>query len=118
MSATMTGQRGNILKPHWLKCPKIDTQKKKTNYLKPHVWSLFFNFRFSGRNYQSQQKLAKNITYFTIQFHSKSLTHFINLNSLNIAKNILPQHSKNLLTLQIFHQKCFWLVSKFALHHF
>ena len=47
-----------------------------------------------GRNSQSQQKLAKKITQFTRQFHSKNLTLFTNLNSLNIIKNKLPQHSQ------------------------
>ena len=36
----------------------------------------FFNFRFSSKKSQSQQKLAKNITHFTIQFCSKNLTNF------------------------------------------
>ena len=49
---------------------------------------------------QSQQKLAINIAYFTIQFGSKDTTHFKNVNSLIIFKNILPL--KTLLTLQIF----------------
>ena len=43
---------------------------------------------------QGQQKLAKRITHFKMQFHSKNLTHFTNLNSLNIVKNILLQHSQ------------------------
>ena len=57
------------------------------------------NFRFSSRNSRSQQKLEKKITHFTIQFHSK--THFTNLNSLSIVKNILllyilkPTHFAN-----------------------
>ena len=46
------------------------------------------NFRLSGRKSQSQQKLAKKITYFTIQFCSKSFAHFTNLSSLNAIKNI------------------------------
>ena len=33
----------------------------------------FFNFRFSNRKSQSQRKLAKKITDFTIQFRSKNL---------------------------------------------
>ena len=54
----------------------------------------FFNFRFSTRKYQSQQKLAKKITHFTIQFRSKNLTHFTNLNSFEIENNMLPNHSQ------------------------
>ena len=55
------------------------------------------NFRFSDRKFQRQQKLAKKDHPFyntAIQFHSKNLTHFTNLNSLNIMKNILPKHSQ------------------------
>ena len=54
----------------------------------------FFSFRFSTRKSESQQKLAKKITHFTLQFCSKNLTHFTNLNSLdticsrNTARNL------------------------------
>ena len=65
------------------------------------------NFRFSSRKSQSQQKLAKKITHFTIQFRSKNLTHFTNLNSLDIENNMLSQHS----------QKPFWLY-KFSANMF
>ena len=71
-----------------------------------HYQSFFFNFRFSSRKSQSQQKLAKKITHFTIQFRSKNLTHFTNLNSLDIENNMLLQHS----------QKPFWLY-KFSGSH-
>ena len=53
-----------------------------------------FNFRLSSRKSQNHQKLPKNITHFIIQFLSKNLTHFMNLNSLkitcsrNTAKNL------------------------------
>ena len=52
----------------------------------------FFNFRFSSRKSQNQQKLAKKITHFTIHFCSKNLTHFTNLNSIDIENNMLLQH--------------------------
>ena len=72
----------------------------------------FFNFRFFSRKSQSQQKLSKKVTYFTIQFHSKNLIRFTNLNSLDIENNMLSQH----------RQKPFWhclvLEKTFALHHF
>ena len=57
----------------------------------------FFNFRFSSRNSQSQQKLAKNITHFTIKFRTKNVTHFTNhsthltlkiICAYNTAKNL------------------------------
>ena len=55
-----------------------------------------FNFRFSPRKSQSQQKLAKKVTHFTIQFHSKNLIYFTNYTLLNIVKIMLRQCSKNL----------------------
>ena len=73
------------------------------------IISLFFNFRFSSRKSQSQQKLAKKIT------------HFTNFNSLHIVENIIPQHYySHFLQSQIFQQTCFWSVSgkTFALHLF
>ena len=66
----------------------------------------FFNIRFSRRKSQSQQNLAKKIT-FTVQFCSKNLTHFTNSNSLDIENNMLPQHN----------QKPFWLY-KFSANMF
>ena len=62
----------------------------------------FFNIRFSSRKSQSQQKLAKKITHFTIKFFSKNLTHFTNLNSLDAENNMLPQHSQNPFWLKNF----------------
>ena len=93
------------------------------NDSKSHVWNSFFkilfraynffifvqwtseffvNFRFSSRNSQSQQKLAKKVTHFIKQFCSKSLTHFTNFNSPHIENNILPQHSPKPLWLYKF----------------
>ena len=46
------------------------------------ISSCFFKYRFSSRNSQSKQKLAKKITHFTTQFRSKNLTRFRNLNLL------------------------------------
>ena len=67
----------------------------------------FFNLIFSSRKFQSQQKLAKQITRFKIQFSSKNLTQFTNINSLDIENNMLPQHN----------QKPFWLY-KFSANMF
>ena len=50
-----------------------------------------FKFRFSSRKSQSQQNLAKKITHFTIQFQSKNLSFFTNLDSLDIKNNMLSQ---------------------------
>ena len=86
-------------------------------------WKLshFFKFfLFSSRKSQSQQRLEKMFTHFAIQFCSKNLTHFMNLNSLNLEKNMLLQHSQKPFTLQVLQPKFFCLVleTKFALHHF
>ena len=52
-------------------------------YMRPHIpldtIRVICNFKFSNRKSQSREKLAKKITRFTIQFHSKNLTHFTNL---------------------------------------
>ena len=102
MSATLVGHRRKMLNSHWLKhaktVPKKQNLGQKINDSKPHIWSLSIP--------QSQQKLAKKITHFTIQFSWKNLTHFTNINSLNVVKNILPQHS----------QKSYWLY-KFSSKH-
>ena len=89
-------------KKHWLKRPETVPQNLifKFIFLKIffRTWNFFifvhtfqwtssdffFNFRFFSRKSQSQEKLPKKITHFTIQFHSKNLTHFMNLNSLDI----------------------------------
>ena len=62
-------------------------------YIRPDIPTDII-IRFSDRKSQSQQKLAKKITNFTIQFRSKNITHFTNLDSLNIANNMLPQYSQ------------------------
>ena len=66
----------------------------------------FTDFRFSRTEFQSQQKLAKKVTHFTIQFHPKKLNYFTKLNSFDIENNMLAQHS----------QKPFWLY-KFSSKH-
>ena len=70
MSPTMVGRRRKTLKLHWLKRSKIVQKKEnldqKTNDSKPHICSLSINFKFFGRKSQSQLKLAKKITQFTI----------------------------------------------------
>ena len=58
---------------------------------------------------QSQQKLTKKITRFTIQFLSKHLIHFMNLNSLDIENNMLPRHSQDPFWIYKFFSKCFFV---------
>ena len=55
------------------------------------------------------QKLAKKITHFTIQFRSKNLIHFMNLNfSLNDTENnMLPQNDQKLFSLYKLSSKHF-----------
>ena len=53
----------------------------------------FFNFRFSSRKCQTQQKLPKNIA------------HFTNLSSLDIENNKLAQHCQKHLWLYKFSSK-------------
>ena len=76
---TKVGQRQSILKLHWLKHLKTVLKnrilKQKTEYSKPHIWSLSIIVIFTSRKPQSQQKIAKNITHFTIQFRPKNLIH-------------------------------------------
>ena len=96
----------------------------KRFYIRPHIpvdsIRAFFNFRFSSRKSQSQQKLAKKITHFTIQFRSKTLTSFTNLNSHDIENNMLPKHSQKTFSLYKFSGKHFsvWCQKKpFARHY-
>ena len=56
------------------------------------VYLLISDFLVESLN--AKEKLAKKITPFTIKLRSKNLLHFTNVNSLNIIKNILPQHSQ------------------------
>ena len=64
--------------------------------------SFFLFFWFTSRNPQNQQKLVKKITHFTIQFCSKNLTHFKNLNSLDNENNMLSQCSQKPFSLYKF----------------
>ena len=89
----------------------------KKNDSKPHIWILSLNFGVSRRKSQSQKKLAKAITHFTTQFRSKHLAHFKNLNSFNIVKNILLQHSEKSYSIHKFsRQHVFGCSQKKHLH--
>ena len=65
---------------------------------------IFFNFRFSSRKSQSQQKPTKNISHFAIQFLSKNLIYLMNLNLIlnGYENNMLPQHSRNHFPANMF----------------
>ena len=87
-------------------------------YIRPHVLAdinrIFFYFRFSGRKSQSQQKLAKKIIHFTIQFRSNNFTHFTNLILFDIENNMLPQNNQKPFSLYKFSSKYFsvWCYKK------
>ena len=78
--------RQKILNLHCLGCPKTVTKPRNLGG-KNSKWNLFgvyFWSRYSSRKTLSQQKLAKTITPFTIQFRLKSslilwnIHHFLN----------------------------------------
>ena len=144
MVATMIDRRQKLfLKQNWLKhpkaVPKITKFGPKCKWFHCRVWKSFFeniisgiqnffNIRFSSRKSQWQQKLAKKVTNFTIQFRSKALiclliclqtsTHltlkirYLNICCLNTAKSLSD--------LQISQQTYFCFVSEktFPLPHF
>ena len=69
-----------------------------------HHQLFFFDFRFSRTKSQRQQ-LSIKITYFVIQFRSKHLTHFTNLNLLATENNMLPKQSQKPFSLYKFSRK-------------
>ena len=85
-AATMDGRRQKTVKLHWLKRPKTVIKKKGLYQKKKIIQNLIFGVYLSVLDFRSQQKVAKEITHFTIQFHSKSLTHFTNINSESTLK--------------------------------
>ena len=82
-------------------------------YIRPYVSVdvirvFFFSFFwFFSRKPQSQQKLAKKIIHFTMQFRSKNLTHFKTLNLLDIENNILSQCIQKHFSLYKFSSQVF-----------
>ena len=76
----MVSQRQKNFKKHRLKCPKVVPQKTISGIgfyicrdIPVDIIRVIFNFRFSSRKCQSQQKLPKKITHFPIQFLKTSL---------------------------------------------
>ena len=130
MSATMVGWQQKIFKKHWLKRPKAVPPKLKSgpkykwfkmSYLNPfseniilgiqhfyicpdvpmYITRIFFNFRFSSRKSQSQQKLAKKI--YILQYSFTQKTSLILQNSTHLTPKITCSQTqqKTFLTLQI-----------------
>ena len=122
MSATMVGRRRKIKKKQWLKhpkaVPKFFFQNSGIPFLKIlfrayNVFIFVQTFQWTSseiffliseflaeslktnkkKNYQKRSHIIQN------SFAKKNLTHFTNLNSLDIENDILPKHS----------QKPFWL---------
>ena len=59
----------------------------------------FFKFQISWQKVSKPTITSEKNTHFTKQLHSKNLTHFANLNPLDIENKILPQHSQNTFSL-------------------
>ena len=121
-SATIVGRQRKILKLDWLKRSKTVPGKRnldqKINGTKPHIWSSSINFRFSGIK---PTKTSKKDHSFYNTVTLKNLTHFTNLNSLNMIKNILLRYSQKRYSLYKFSSKhdSGWCQKKtFLLHHF
>ena len=102
-----------------LECPIKQNLDQKINDSKPGIWILSCNFGFSSRKSQSHQKPSKT-SHFTIQFSSKNLTYFKNLNLLKVVKNMHPQHSQKPYFTNFPAEMFLVAVRKktFALHHF
>ena len=86
-----------------------------------HRIFLFFNFRFSNWSLKINKNERKRYSYYNTVSLKKLHTHFMNLNSLDIEKNMLLQHSQKPFWLYKFSSKhvSVWCQKKtFALHHF
>ena len=94
------------------------------NDSKTRIWNTFFGkyffsfglfLWFSSRKRQSQQQLVKKITHLTIQFCSKNLAHFKNLNSLDFENNMLSQRCQKPLSFYKFSSQHFsvWCQKKY-----
>ena len=144
MLATMVIRRRKIKRKYWLKHPKAVPQKqnldRNINDSKSHIWNyfieniisgiqlfyinphvpvdsikffFFFWFQISRRKSQSQQNMFAQNTSLILRISTR-LTLKIK------CKHDPKRLSKIFLTLQIFQETCFCLVSEktFALHHF
>ena len=78
---------------------------------------VFYVPEFVAKNLKVNKNHRKDHSFYNA-VSLKNFTHFTNLNSFKIENNMLPKY--NFLSLHIFQQTCFCLVSEktFALHHF
>ena len=116
----MVGRRRKMSKLH-LKRPKMvpknETWNQKIKDYKPHICT--FNFRFSSRNSQSQQKQKRSLILQLCFAQKKSLILRASANS--IIKRYTPATKpKTHSLIQSFQETCFRLVSEkiFILHDF
>ena len=81
---------------------------------------VFFDFRFSSRKSQSQQKLTKKITHFIIQFFTHKTSLVFRASTHLTLKIISTCNTAKKLSDFIHFSACFCLLSEktFALHHF
>ena len=105
--STMIGRRRQFSKIMLAKRPKTDHKNKFRSEFK---WFKIFGVYllisdFPAGYFKVNKRLAKKFNHFAINFCSKNLTHFTNLNFLRIAKNVLPQHSHNPYSLYKFSNK-------------
>ena len=80
----------------------FETLPENLKLIDKHVYLLISDILVK---FQSQRKLATIITHFTIQFYLKNTARFMNVNSLNIMKNIIPQHNQKPYSLYKFSSK-------------
>ena len=99
----------NFIKKYHQKLNHFYQAKKNDNLFDNYIFvhkfqwksSVYFYFQIFQKKISSPtKKPAKKITHFTIQFCSKNLTHSMTLNSLDIEKGMLSQHSQKSLSLQ------------------
>ena len=93
-------------------------QSQKTKFEPENKWfkssymEFIYQFQIFWQKVSKPTKQVKKNTHFTTQFCSKNLTHFKNLSSINIIKNILPQTAKNLTSFTNFPGNMFLVIAR------
>ena len=123
-AATMDGRRQRTLKLHWLK--RLKTVPKKQSLYQKNKWyaeNLICGVYLLVLDFQSQQKVAKKSLSFYNTVSLKKPHSFyerqqwvnikinVNIRTSTLKKDTPVTQPKTLITLQIFQQTCFWLVS-------
>ena len=109
-----------FFKNHTLKRPKATPQKMKfrpkyerfkISHIELFFWKHYFGpttFLWRSTGHHQGFILISDFlaeSQFEIQFRSKILSHFTNLNSLDIENNMLPKHSQKPFSLYKFFSK-------------